>query len=200
VNHSQRNVDRDIPLAAAAEAGMGAATSPAAASTLAALLTGHLLQDGELILLIQKPSIWFILLSTLRFAAAVLIVMIAAVVFDTHLPGDAAVYVEVGVVILACRLMWAVLEWMGRLYILTDMRVIRLSGVFSVDIFDCPLRKIARTRILYTMRERIFRLGSIEIIPAEETYPIGMWQMVSRPIVINDQIVAAINRAKQGMK
>jgi hypothetical protein len=92
--------------------------------------------------------------------------------------------------------MWAVLQWMSRLYILTDLRIIRLSGVFTLDVFDCPLRKIARTRILYTVRERILGLGSVEIIPADENYPIGMWQTIARPVAINDQIVAAINRAK----
>jgi hypothetical protein len=173
-----------------------AAASPTA--PLAALLTRHIIQDGEVILLILKPSLWFILLSMLRFAAVIFIVMIAGKVFDEHLPGQPRTYVEIGMILLAGRLMWAILQWMSRLYILTDLRIIRLSGVFTPDVFDCPLRKIARTRILYTVRERVLGLGSVEIIPADENYPIGLWQTIARPVAINDQIVAAINRAKQG--
>lgn len=181
----------------AGNADAAAAAAPVA-GPLAALLTRHLIQDGEIILLILKPSILFIILSMLRFTAFIFIVMIAARVFDERLPGQARTYVEIGVFALGGRLMWAVLQWMSRLYILTNMRIIRLSGVFTLDIFDCPLRKIARTRLLYTVRERLFRLGSVEIIPSEETYPIGLWQTISRPVQVNDQIVAAINRAKQG--
>jgi hypothetical protein len=140
----------------------------------------------------------FVVLSMLRFAAFIGILMIASVLFDEWLPGHPRSYIEAGVLILAARLMWSAMQWMGRLYVLTDLRILSLSGVWTVNIFDCPLRKVARTRILHTMRERICRLGSIEIIPLDETYPIGMWQMVSRPVAINEQIVAAINRAKQG--
>lgn len=192
---------RIAPIAAwnAGQAGAASAASTVgAAGSLMALLTRHILQDGEVILLVLKPSILFIVLSMLRFAAVVCILMIAAAMFDQHLPGRTPVYIEIGAVVLVCRLMWAILQWMGRLYILTDMRIIRLSGVFSLDIFDCPLRKVARTRILRTMRERLVCLGSIEIIPADPQYPIGLWQTIARPVVVNDQIVAAINRAKQG--
>ena len=94
--------------------------------------------------------------------------------------------------------MWAIVQWMGRLYVLTDLRILRLAGIFSVDIFDCPLRRVARTRIVYTTRERITRLGTIEIIPDDEKIPVAQWQMVAKPLVVHDQIIAAVNRAKQG--
>jgi hypothetical protein len=114
------------------------------------------------------------------------------------LPGQNILYIEAGLFVLAGRVMFAVLQWMSRLYILTDLRVIRLSGVFNVELFDCPLRKIARTRLIYTMRERLFGLGSIEIIPQDENIPIGVWQTIARPRAIHDKLVATINRAKQG--
>src|SRR5205814_751109 len=123
-------------------------SAPARAMPLAALLTGHVLQDGEMVLLVCKPSLWFIVLSSLGWAAAVAILLVAAKIYDAKLPGHNAVYVEIGLMVLAGRVMWAVLQWMGRLYVLTDLRILRLDGVFSVAIFDCPLRKIARTRIV----------------------------------------------------
>jgi hypothetical protein len=175
----------------------GAVPAPALAGPLAALVTGHVLQDGELILLILKPSRWFVLLTTLRWAAVIGILLALAKIYDEQLPGQNAVYVEAGVFVLAGRVMWAVLQWVGRLYVLTDLRILKLSGVFAVDIFDCPLRKVARTRILYTVRERLFGLGSIEIVPSDEDYPIDQWQMVAKPIEVHRQIVETIRRAKQ---
>jgi hypothetical protein len=72
-----------------------AAAAPPFSPSLATLLATHILRDGELVLLILKPSFWFVLLSSLRFIAIVLILAMAAKVFDaqlarpqSHLPGD----------------------------------------------------------------------------------------------------------------
>lgn len=179
----------------------GAAAAGAAAarpSPFAALLAGHVLRDGEVIILLLRPSRWFIVLSSLRFLAIVAILMIAGVIFFQRLQIDSRQIVEAGAFVMAGRLMWAVMQWMSRLYILTDLRILRLSGVFSVEIFDCPLRKVARTLLDRTLAERIFRIGSIIVIPQDENYPIGSWQMVARPREVHEQILASISRAKQG--
>ena len=166
------------------------------ATSLAALLTRHILRDGELVLLILKPSLWFIVLAAMRFAAAVLMGIIAAKLW---LPHVAAVRVaEVGAFLIAGRVMWAVLQWMGRLYVLTDLRILRLSGVFNVDIFDCPLRKIAQVRVFRSFRERLLRLGSIEITPSDDACPPDDWRTIKRADQVLDTIQATIRRAKQG--
>ncbi len=164
--------------------------------SLATLLAGHILRDGEVVLLILKPSRWFILFNLARFSAFIGIVLIAAVVWGE--PRFVYSYVETALLLLAGRLMWAVLQWVGRLYVLTDCRILRLSGVFTIDVFDCPLRKIATTRVTQTLRERIWRLGSIEILPQNENMPAALWQTVRRPAKVHDQIQAAIRRAKSG--
>src|ERR1044071_8755652 len=88
----------------------GAATAEIpAATSLAALLTRHLLRDGELVILILKPSIWFIPLSSIGFAAIVLIVMILARLGQLRgiLHINTVAYVEAGLFLIAARLMWA---------------------------------------------------------------------------------------------
>jgi hypothetical protein len=167
-----------------------------ATSSMATLLSAHILHDGELVLLILRPSLWFIPLSSLRFIAAVLIFAIAMVVWD---PGASdRVYVETAAVLIVARLMFAVLSWMGRLYVLTDMRIVRLSGVFAVDVFDCPLRKIARTRLTFPVRERIVGVGSIDITPSLSDCRPTQWSTVAHPVEVHETVVAAINRARQG--
>lgn len=178
--------------------GAGAASAGAAAATpLAALLTRHLLRDGELVVLILKPSIWFIPLSAWRFITAVVIGMIAARLFIDRAVNP-LLYLEAGAFLIAGRLMWAVLQWTSRVYVLTDMRIARISGVFNVSIFDCPLRKVARTRLISPMRERLLRIGSIEIIPSDDDLPVWAWQTVPRPVQVHELIVATINKARQG--
>ncbi|HSV15725.1 MAG TPA: PH domain-containing protein [Tepidisphaeraceae bacterium] len=186
------------PACASEGAAAAAAARPASATSLATLLTSHILRDGELVLLILKPSIWFILLSSLRFVALALILIIGAKVFNQHLAGPYRGYAEIGATLIVGRLMWGTLVWMGRLYILTDLRILSISGVFNVEVFDCPLRKVARTRLMRGVEDRIVGVGSIEIIPQDESYPFGLWQTVGRPKQVHQQIVATINRAKQG--
>ena len=178
----------------------GAATVETApvATSLATLLTRHILRDGELVLLILKPSVWFIVFASLKFAAVIGICILAALLFDDRLRYSAGSITQVGIFLIAGRVMWSMLQWMGRLYVLTDMRVLQISGVFNVEILDCPLRKIARTRLIYTIRERLTRLGSVEIIPSDENCPIQFWQVLRRPVEVNDQISGAIRRARQG--
>lgn len=164
-------------------------------TSLAALLTGHILRDGEVVLLVLKPSLWFILFNSMRFAAVVLIVAIGA---QLWLPPRAAASIDyLGAFLIAGRVMWAVLQWMGRLYVLTDLRIVRLSGVFNVEIFDCALRKVATTRLTRTFREKLWRLGSIEIVPADESCPPSVWQTVKKPADVHAKVRATIERAKQ---
>jgi hypothetical protein len=178
--------------------GSAAAAPVPATSPVAAVMAGHVLRDGELVLLMLRPSKWFILLTSLRFLAIVVILMALSVIFDDKLHGPRRQYIEAGLLLIAGRLTWGVLQWMGRLYILTDLRIIRLSGVFSVDVFDCALRKVARTLLEFTFQERICRIGTIAIIPQAEDVPIGHWQMVPHPRQVYEQINATIARAKQG--
>jgi hypothetical protein len=164
--------------------------------SLAMLLAAHILRDGELVILILRPSLWFILLSGIRFIAGVLILMTIARVETLRTNAAVHIYMELGIFAIAGRLMWAIVQWMGQLYVLTDMRVLVLSGVFHIHVFDCPLRKIARTRVLRAAHERLLMVGSIEIIPQDNDYPFGQWQTVDQPDAVNRQIVATISRAK----
>jgi hypothetical protein len=173
---------------------------PPTATSLATLVSRHVLRDGELVILLLKPSVWFILLSSLWFIAVDVLVLCAIFVFDLDdkMRLQKLPIVEAGIFIATGRLMWATLQWTSRLYVLTDMRILRVGGVFNVNIFDCPLRKVARTRLLPITRERVVGTGSIEIIPLEESSPEGVWQTVAAPRQVHEQVVAAINKAKQG--
>ena len=131
--------------------GTAAAVMPANAP-LARVLASHVMRDGELVLLVLRPSFWFILLSSLRFVAAagVLICVVRWHSLAEH--GMVRSLIELGVTAISARLMWATLQWMSRLYVLTDQRILSVSGVFHVNVFDCPLRKVARTRLIRTCR------------------------------------------------
>jgi hypothetical protein len=173
------------------------ATTPTATVTpLGAMLVRHIIRDGEVVLLALKPSFWFIVLSSLRFSSAVCIAALGAIAYDARHDRE-WFYIEAAIFLVAGRVMWAVLQWMGRLYVLTDLRIIRLSGVLRVEIFDCALRKVGRTQVTVSLRERLCATGSVEILPCDESRAPGVWQTIARPREVNELIVATINRAKQ---
>jgi hypothetical protein len=186
----------------ASEGAAGAATVEApTATSLATLLSRHILRDGEVVILLLKPSPFFIALTSLRFIAIVALLVTAVFLFDLndrfHL--NTLAVIEAGIFLAAGRLMFAVLQWMARLYVLTDLRVLRISGVFNVQIFDCALRKVARTRVLQATRDRLLSVGSIEIIPMDDAEPEGVWQTIAKPRIVHEQVVATINKAKHGV-
>lgn len=181
---------------AEAAAGSPAEAIPSArATSLGTLLGSHVLRDGELVLFILKPSLWFIVFNSLAFALVVSFVAAALALTDRRTHDQ--FYFEAALFVISGRVMWAVLQWMGRLYILTDQRVLRITGIFSVEIFDCPLRKVVRARMVSTAREKLVGVGSIEIIPSDEAIPSAIWQTISQPKEILDRLRAAIARAKQ---
>jgi hypothetical protein len=183
------------PAEAAAAAAPGAVVAPGRTTSLGALLGSHILRDGELIIMILKPSLWFIVFESIAFAAGIAIAAIALALVDRHARDN--FYFESAMFVIGGRLMWAVLQWMGRIYILTDQRVLRIRGVFSVDIFDCPLRKVVRARMVSVSREKLVGVGSIEIIPHDEAIPTAVWQTVAKPKEVLERLRGAITRAKQ---
>jgi hypothetical protein len=178
-----------------AEAAATPAVSAARTTSLGTLLGSHVLRDGELVLMILKPSLWFIVFNSLAFAIGIAVAAGALALVDRRTHDH--FYLEAALFIIIGRLMWAVLQWMGRIYILTDQRVLRITGVFTVDLFDCPLRKVVRTRMVSASREKLVGVGSIEIIPSDEAMPSAVWQTIARPKEIHQRLQAAVARAKQ---
>lgn len=183
----------DINLLPRAES---AAARPAVATPLAALLAGHVLRDGEVIILLLRPSMWYILLSGYLVNLPVVAGMLLACTIADSPRVKVAPFLAAGAFILGGRILWSVLQWMNKLYILTDLRIVALSGVFNVEINDCALRKVAHTDVLRPPSERILRLGTIEIVPHEDCSPPWHWQTIARPLEVHQQIVATIAKAK----
>jgi hypothetical protein len=201
-----KRVERPVVAEPAVYPSEGAgAVSATRSSSIAALLTGHVLRDGETVLLVLKPSLWFIVFNTFRTALAVVVLYVAARLlgdrFGVAVFSQKFVLLETAIFIVAGRVMYAIMQWMGRLYVLTDQRVIRLAGVFNVDVSDCPLRKIAQTEVTASIREKLVACGTVEIQPSDSAVANGCqncsWQTIADPEDVNAQIQQAIRRAAQ---
>jgi len=156
-----------------------------------AIIPTNLLQGGEIVILLLKPSPLYILLACLGHLA-----VIAAAVFGLHtfnlLTDREAMILLIG--LLSARLIWQFFEWLSRLYVLTDRRVIRIRGVLRVFVFEAQLKQLQHTESLFSIRERLFGLGTIGFSTAGTGLPEAYWVMLRQPLAVHRQVIQAINR------
>jgi len=162
----------------------------------ATLLPEKLLQPGEIIILSVKPSPGYILLAAMGSLAAIVLILLAFWILNDYLSlGVRRVdLLLVAMVLLGIRLFWQFLEWLSRIYVLTDRRVVRVFGVLRVHIFETQLKNIRHTTAHYSIRERFFGLGTIGFTTAGTGFTEAYWQMVANPREVQRKIIQTLSR------
>lgn len=158
------------------------------------VVPAHLLDGGEVVHFAVKPSAWFVVIVSLRWLA--LAVAVAVLARRDLFPHASQWYLyQLAVVLAGARLAWAILEWVSRLYVLTNRRVMRIRGVFNVELFECPLGKLQNTYATFSVPERLTRVGTITFQTAAGP-PGGAasWKIVSRPLEIHEKLREAMRR------
>jgi len=161
------------------------------------LLPTDLLGEGEVVVFAIKPSVWMIVFFSFPTVVAAGALAAAVMIFSPHLQlGSYG-----GYLIWACsvvglgRLAFAFLQWLSRTYVLTDRRVIRVRGVFTIDVFECLLSRIQNTFMVLTLPQRLFRLGDIVFTTAGTGSVEAIWNHCKNPLEVHRQVVAAVGRA-----
>ena len=91
--------------------------------------------------------------------------------------------------------MQILLEWMNRLYVLTDRRVVRRRGVIRVNVFEARLDRMQQTTVVQSFRERLFGLGTIAFATAGTGSFDAVWEYLPEPYRVHADVAAAIDRA-----
>ncbi|MBI5863700.1 MAG: PH domain-containing protein [Planctomycetes bacterium] len=184
-------------LAVGAQADVKAAL-PVETTPVAALA---MLDGGEIVELSIKPSLWFV-----AFAAArvVIVAQVAAAAVAIVAVGGggwsrtAASLVALFELLALLRGLVASLQWASRLYVLSNRRVMRFSGVLNVSLVECPLVQIAEAHIRLGFWQRVLRLGTIRMTPTNSRLPTVNWEHLAAPAHILEKLVRAIRRAQSG--
>jgi membrane protein YdbS with pleckstrin-like domain len=179
-----------------AEGLTGETAADQAAARAAGMLPAELLQPGEIIVLLLKPSAWFILLTPLRSLTFIAVLAMAIDTANTYLAlslGRQNILLAALTLILL-RLFWQFLEWLSRVYVLTDRRIISVAGVLRIRVFETPLQKIQHTNLLFSLRERFFALGTIAFATAGSAFTESFWLMLSNPLQVHQKIIQTLNR------
>jgi uncharacterized membrane protein YdbT with pleckstrin-like domain len=157
----------------------------------------ELLDGDEIVELSIKPSLWFIVIVSMRWVVIVG-VLAAGITIATRDGGGlvAAYVVALAVLAAVVRVVVASLQWASRVYVLTNRRVMRLSGVLSVDIADCQLTRVGGTNLRLGAAQRLLGLGSICITPAGEKAEPITWAHVAKAGAIYAKLIRAIKKAQ----
>ena len=163
--------------------------------SLSGVVPAHLVSEGEQIIFAVKPSLWFIVFYSAKTVAVILALVIALSYFPYLRSQDYTYVLKIATALIFLQIFFAVLEWISRLYVLTDRRVIRIRGFFTIDIFEAPLVKIQNTYLIFTIHERVVGLGSILFATAGTGGIEASWQNVNQPLETHELIRSAIRDA-----
>ena len=108
----------------------------------------------------------------------------------THLVGPSygGYLFQLSILIAGARLSWAMLDWVSRLYVLTNRRVMSIRGAFSVELYECGLDRIQDTRLTLSPAERLARVGTVTFQTASGDSGFGTWRIVARPLEVHEKL------------
>ena len=156
-----------------------------------------LLRGNELVILMVRPSLWYIVATSFRFCGIVLLLAILAIhtgVFgDLLLPKTALI---ISAALVGVRVIYALMEWTSHLYLLTTCRIVTIKGARHPTIFEAGLAHISEARLIEPATQNMLGLGSIGFAVSKNIDPGSLWEWIPNAQRIHQQIQAAISKRK----
>jgi uncharacterized membrane protein YdbT with pleckstrin-like domain len=127
----------------------------------------NMLGQNERVVLVTRQH-GFVLFSSIVAEIVVTFIVIAAITALTVSNPLAAFGFLLALVPLAI-MTWDILTWSNRQYIVTNRRVIQISGIFNKNVIDSSLEKVNDVKMSQSFFGRLFDYGDVEILTASET-------------------------------
>jgi uncharacterized membrane protein YdbT with pleckstrin-like domain len=145
--------------------------------------TKHQLLPGEKLILLARQHLFVlvkpILLNLVALAA------LAAIYYFANVPG----WVLLLDLAPLAYLLYKIFDWKQREFILTDHRIVKQEGVFSVSSFDAPLDKINNVFHQQSLLGRLFKYGEVGLETASEQGT-TIFDFLSRPLEFKNTLAA----------
>jgi uncharacterized membrane protein YdbT with pleckstrin-like domain len=90
-----------------------------------------------------------------------------------------------------------VIIWTSRQYVVTDWRVIQVSGVFSKEVTDSSLEKVNDVKLDQSFLGRLFDYGDLEILTASEL-GVNRFTHVGQPVHLKTAMLNAKDKLEHG--
>ncbi|MEN6410794.1 MAG: PH domain-containing protein [Anaerolineaceae bacterium] len=141
-----------------------------------------ILGDREDILMVTRQH-WSVLFRYIFVEALLVLAIIGGVTLATVVwaPDFSLGWLYLLLFLPLISLIRDVLVWTNLKFIITNLRVIRLSGVLNKNVTDSSLEKVNDVRMTQSMFGRLFDYGDIEIMTASEV-GVDIFRCISDPI------------------
>ena len=151
-----------------------------------------LLGENERILLVTRQH-WFVLFSNILMEILLIVLLVAGVI-AASVVYPLATFGYILVLVPLAGMIRDILIWSNRQYIVTNRRVIQVTGVLSKEVLDTSLEKVTDVKMTQSFLGRLFDYGDIEILTASEM-GVNNFRHIGNPI----KFKTAMLNAKEGM-
>ena len=143
-----------------------------------------LLGDREKIVLVTRQH-WFTLARAILIEViTILMIFAASIAAAIAFPLFAVLIAAIGFAIFLIPIATMtidILHWSNRQFIITNRRVIQISGIFNKNVTDSNLEKVNDVKMEQTALGRLFGFGDIEILTASEL-GVNLFKHIDEPI------------------
>jgi uncharacterized membrane protein YdbT with pleckstrin-like domain len=158
----------------------------------------NLLGENEHILFVTRQH-WLILLGQI-LAKSVLAVALAGLItliWRIWLPQSLLPLAYLLLILPFVGILWNVIIWTSRQYIVTDWRVIQIAGVFKKEVTDSSLEKVNDVKLEQSFWGRLLDYGDLEILTASELR-VNRFSHVGQPIRLKTAMLNAKEKLEHG--
>jgi uncharacterized membrane protein YdbT with pleckstrin-like domain len=156
-----------------------------------------LLGERENIILATRHH-WFILASSILLEVVLILAIFSATLYGTIVltqqGSPAAIIVAiVGFVMLLIPIFTGtrdVLNWTNHQFIITNRRVMQISGIFNKSVIDSSLEKVNDIKMEISALGRLFGYGDIEILTASEL-GVNLFKQIENPVKFKTALLNA---------
>lgn len=143
--------------------------------------------------LLETHQHWFVLFGKIFLELLVIGLLLGGVAVGFTYFQTPALYGLILLVIPAIGIMNDVLVWRNKAYIVTNRRVMQISGVFNKDIVDSSLEKVNDVKMSQSFFGRMFGYGDIEILTGSEL-GVNLFHEINDPIGFKTTMLNAKER------
>ncbi len=164
-------------------------------------MAGHYLQsllgEREKIILATRHH-WFVLASSIILEAVlVFFIFVATIAGTIYLNGQGVsvwwIATIIGFILLIIPITTGtrdILNWSNHQFIITNLRVMQISGVFNKSVIDSSLDKVNDIKMDQSAIGRLFGFGDIEILTASEI-GVNLFKHIDNPVKFKNALINA---------
>jgi uncharacterized membrane protein YdbT with pleckstrin-like domain len=140
----------------------------------------NMLGENERVLLVTRQH-GFVLFSSIIAEIVVTLVVIVAISVMTTLLNPLAAFGFLLALVPLAIMVRDILVWNNHQYIVTNRRVIQISGIFNKDVVDSSLEKVNDVKMTQSFFGRMFDYGDVEILTASEM-GVNLFKRIGDPV------------------